>query len=179
MNNRLKKLINIITRNIIKPLVYVNGETYTKLMVSYLKSNGMNIIGDPYYLSSSIYFDGSDYSLITLEDGCSISRDVFFLTHDFSRNTVYKGLELKNKKELERQYEETRLRSLKPIRVGANTFIGARAFILPGANIGSNVLIGAGSVVRGTIPDNSIVMGNPAIVVKKTSEWLEQQIFEE
>ncbi len=31
--------------------------------------------------------------------------------------------------------------------------------------------------MRGKIPDNSVVMGNPAVVVKKTSEWLERKKF--
>ena len=55
------------------------------------------------------------------------------------------------------------------IEVGSNTFIGINCTILPGTRIGSNCIIGAGSVVRGVIPDDSVVMGNPARFVMKTS----------
>ena len=48
------------------------------------------------------------------------------------------------------------------IIVGDDTFIGQGCIILPGARIGTNCVVGAGSVVRGTIPDNAVVMGNPA-----------------
>ena len=40
---------------------------------------------------------------------------------------------------------------------------------MPGTEIGNNCVIGAGSVVRGKIPDESVVMGNPAKIIMKTS----------
>lgn len=49
--------------------------------------------------------------------------------------------------------------------IGDYVFIGAGSIILPGVSIGNNVIIGAGSVVRDNIPDNSVVMGNPASIV--------------
>ena len=42
---------------------------------------------------------------------------------------------------------------------------------MPGSRIGRNVIIGAGSVVRGEVPDNSIVIGNPAHTVGDTLDW--------
>jgi len=54
------------------------------------------------------------------------------------------------------------------IKVGSGTFIGLGCIILPDTTIGRNCLIGAGSVVKGDIPDDSVVMGNPARVVMKT-----------
>ena len=51
------------------------------------------------------------------------------------------------------------------IQVGSNVFFGVNCTVLPGTTIGSNCVIGAGSVVRGRIPDGSVVMGNPAKVV--------------
>ncbi len=50
--------------------------------------------------------------------------------------------------------------------IGHDVWLGYEARILPGACIGSGVIIGAGSVVRGTIPDYAIVTGNPARVVR-------------
>jgi acetyltransferase-like isoleucine patch superfamily enzyme len=55
------------------------------------------------------------------------------------------------------------------IRVGDDTFIGEDCLILPGATIGQRCVIGAGSVVRGTIPDDSVVAGNPAQVIGRAS----------
>jgi acetyltransferase-like isoleucine patch superfamily enzyme len=62
------------------------------------------------------------------------------------------------------------------IKIGDNSFIGSGAYILPGTVIGANCVVGAGAVVRGIIPDNSVVMGNPAKVVFKTN-LLETMLF--
>lgn len=46
--------------------------------------------------------------------------------------------------------------------VGKSSFIGAGAVVKPGVKIGDNVVVGAGAVVLNNVPDNSIVVGNPA-----------------
>lgn len=54
------------------------------------------------------------------------------------------------------------------VQVGDHSFIGARAVVKPGIKIGRNVIIGAGAVVVKNIPDNAVVVGNPAKnIVKK------------
>jgi acetyltransferase-like isoleucine patch superfamily enzyme len=57
----------------------------------------------------------------------------------------------------------------RPVRIGDGSWIGHGAVILPGANIGRHVVIGANSVVSGTIPDHSVAVGAPARVVKQIS----------
>ena len=46
-----------------------------------------------------------------------------------------------------------------PITVGSNTYFGTNCTILPGTRIGSNCVIGSGAVVRGDVPDDSVVIG--------------------
>ena len=53
----------------------------------------------------------------------------------------------------------------KPVKVGANSFIGAGAIIMPGVEIGEWVIVGAGAVVTKSVPDYAIVGGNPARVI--------------
>jgi sugar O-acyltransferase (sialic acid O-acetyltransferase NeuD family) len=50
--------------------------------------------------------------------------------------------------------------------VGSYTQIGANATILPDITVGSNVVIGAGAVVTKNVPDNSVVYGNPAKIIR-------------
>jgi len=59
-----------------------------------------------------------------------------------------------------------------PVTIGDNCYIGYGAFICPGAVIGNNCVIGARTVVTKAhpIPDNSLVVGNPAKVVRKLNE---------
>lgn len=53
-----------------------------------------------------------------------------------------------------------------PIRIGDGSWIGARAIILPGVTIGRRCLIAAGAVVSRDVPDDTLVAGNPARVVR-------------
>lgn len=53
-----------------------------------------------------------------------------------------------------------------PVKIGCFTWIGGGCIILPSVTIGDNVVIGAGSVVTESIPDNAIAYGNPCKVKK-------------
>ncbi len=52
------------------------------------------------------------------------------------------------------------------VKIGDVTMIGSNSVIVPGIEIGNNCLIAAGSVVTANIPDNAIVRGNPARILK-------------
>lgn len=62
-----------------------------------------------------------------------------------------------------------------PISIGNNTWICEGVMVMPGASIGKGCVIGAHSIVRGTIPDYCIAVGNPAKIIKKynfeTKRW--------
>ena len=53
------------------------------------------------------------------------------------------------------------------VSIGAGSWLGAGSIVLPGAVIGRNVVVAAGSVVRGVVPDRCVVAGVPARVVRK------------
>jgi acetyltransferase-like isoleucine patch superfamily enzyme len=56
-----------------------------------------------------------------------------------------------------------------PVHIGDGTWVGARAMILPGVTIGKRVVVAAGSVVTRDVPDEVLVAGNPARVVRPLS----------
>lgn len=53
------------------------------------------------------------------------------------------------------------------IIIGKNVWIGLNCIILKGSIIGDNSIIAAGSVVKGEFSNNSIIQGNPAILISK------------
>lgn len=61
------------------------------------------------------------------------------------------------------------------IHVGDNVFIGSNTTILGGANIGSNVIIGAGALVNRDIPSNSVYGGVPAKFICSFEEFVEKR----
>ncbi|WP_449556656.1 maltose O-acetyltransferase [Huaxiibacter chinensis] len=54
----------------------------------------------------------------------------------------------------------------KPVTIGHNVWIGGRAVINPGVTIGDNVVVASGAVVTKDVPDNVVVGGNPAKIIK-------------
>ena len=52
----------------------------------------------PRYIYNDVHFDSIDYSIIHIGNGCTISREVLFLTHDYSMHTVYSEGKLHNLK---------------------------------------------------------------------------------
>lgn len=56
------------------------------------------------------------------------------------------------------------------VKVGTNVFIGCNCIILKGTHIGDNCVVGAGSVVHGSFPSNSIIAGNPAKIIGQVKE---------
>ncbi|PRR84083.1 acyltransferase [Clostridium vincentii] len=163
--NKIRKIFSVIQRWLVKKLVYVDDGLYMKYYTNYLRKIGVVIHGTPKFISPDAYFDGTDYSKIVIGDNVTISREVMFLTHDYSITSALASIGEK----IPRGGGEVFF--LKDITIGENCFIGARVSILPGTSIGDNVIIGTCSVVKGKIPNNSIVVGNPYEIIGKTDAY--------
>lgn len=57
-----------------------------------------------------------------------------------------------------------------PIVIGRNVWIGSNVTVLPGVTIGDNAVVAAASVVTKDVPENSVVVGSPARVVRSLSD---------
>ena len=55
----------------------------------------------------------------------------------------------------------------RPVRIGSGSWLGHGALVLGGADIGEHVVVGAGAVVTGDLPDYSVAVGNPARVIRR------------
>ncbi|MCU0754647.1 MAG: WxcM-like domain-containing protein [Xanthomonadales bacterium] len=89
---------------------------------------------------------------VQLWDGVCVEDDVFIGPNATFTNDL---------RPRSKQYPDSFLRTV--VRAGAS--IGANATILPGLTIGSGAMVGAGAVVIRDVPQNAIVVGNPARIV--------------
>jgi len=119
-------------------------------------------IGKNCNINSNVFIENNVYigDNVTIKcgvqiwDGITIESDVFI-----GPNTTFTNDKTPKSGNINFKIEETVLKQ------GAS--IGANATILPGLTIGTNSLVGAGSVVTKNIPDNEVWMGNPARFYKK------------
>lgn len=135
----------------------------TSLQIFFYRRWGMRFTGTPNYISSKIWFDGTDYSLIRIGDQVTMSSYIRVLTHDWALHTVAKAFEIDQPKPLGR---------IRGVEVGDFSFIGTGSILMPGCRIGRACIIGAGTVVRGDVPDFSIYAGSPGQVIGDVREYV-------
>lgn len=159
-----------LQRKYLNLLYRLSPEKYKEAYPSFLRKLGVNISkdyrdGGHGFIHPSVSFDGNDFSLISIGKNTTISANVIILTHDYS---ITKGLQCMGISQS--------ARFLKKVSLGDNSFIGMNSILLPGATIGNNVILGAGSVVAGCIPDNTVAAGNPAKPLCSTEEWTKKHM---
>ena len=138
----------------------------TKIQYQFYKKWGMKFTEEPNYISSKIWFDGTDYSLISIGKQVTMSSYIRVLTHDWSPHTVAKAFDIP---------QEKPLGIIKGIEIGDYSFIGTGTILMPGCKIGKGCIIGAGTVVRGKVDDYSIYIGSPGKVVGDSREYIKSK----
>jgi acetyltransferase-like isoleucine patch superfamily enzyme len=98
---------------------------------------------------------GTEPWLVKIGDHVTIATGVKFITHD-GATWIFRE-------------EYPNLQGFGTIIIDDNCVIGEHAILMPNTHIGANSIVGAGSVVMGDVPPNSIVMGVPARVMSNTT----------
>lgn len=104
----------------------------------------------------------SNYNLVILDEAAVTFGDHVFIAPNCGFYTAGHPLDATRR--------NAGLEYARPITVGDNVWIGASVHVMPGVTIGSNVVIGGGSVVVKDIPDNCVAVGNPCRVVRQITE---------
>lgn len=137
-------------RQLIKEIFGTTGEhihVEANIRVDY----GYNIyVGENFYSNYDLTI--LDVAPVTIGDNCMVAPGVhiYTATHPIDPMERNSGLEY-----------------AKPVVIGDNCWIGGRSIINPGVTIGNNVVIASGTVVTKDVPDNVVVAGVPAKVIKQ------------
>ena len=120
------------------------------------------VIGKNCKIGDNVHFVASEKVII--------GDDCLFASNIFVSDTNHGGCN-----ELPTIPPDERKLTSNPVEIGNNVWVGEGVAVLPGAKIGDGCIIGAHSVVKGTIPAYTIAVGSPAKVVKKynfeINEW--------
>ena len=148
--------------NLLRPSENGKKLELLKGLLGYIADDAI-IINQPFYCDygkhicvgkrffANFNFTVLDEARVTIGDDCFIGPNVSIYTACHSTDPVERN---------------SRQEWAKPVIIGHNVWIGGSVTILPGVTIGDNVTIGAGSVVVGDIPSNTVAVGNPCKVIK-------------
>lgn len=149
----MSRIINIVK--------YIYKFVWSKVSpLGYAKHLGVNIGNNVRFYGMKPNMFSTEPWLIKIGNDVFITADVTFVTHDGGTLILRK--------------EVNDLELTAPISIGNDVYIGIKSIILPGTKIGNRCIIGAGSVVKGEFPDNSVIAGVPAKVIKTVDEYLEK-----
>lgn len=151
---QFKKLLNDLSV-LLKNNGYKKAEYLRKK--NFFASMGENCFWQPWHLPS-------DPKLIRLSNNVVVTSEVLFVTHDVIHHMA-------NHSDNDNKYSYY----VDPIQVGNNVFIGTRSVILPGTKIEDNVIIGAGSIVKGRLEEGGVYAGNPAKRVGEVETFLQKR----
>ncbi len=147
--NALTELEKPLRNEILETLI---GQLGNNLIIEppFFCDYGYNInIGENVYINyNCCILDGT---FVTIGDHCMFGPNVQIYTasHPLEHKARNSGQEFS-----------------KPITIGNNVWIGGNATICPGVTLGDNVVVGAGTVVTKDFPDDVLIGGNPAKIIK-------------
>lgn len=118
-----------------------------------VKDNAILKVGDGTYFTSDLHLEV--INLIDIGSDCAISWGVTIIDEDHHQVLP----------------EKLNDQRLKNVKIGNHVWIGCNVTILRGTQIGNNCIIAAGSIVKGVFPDNVLIGGNPARILKESINW--------
>lgn len=150
-------------KKVIKKILHKNtysSEAYTR----YLQSKGVTVgEGTHFFAPHTNSIDVGRGSYIKIGKYCCITQGVQILAHDYSWTVLIHS------------HREILPDPGKPVEIGDHVFLGWNVIVMGGVKIGSNVIIGANSVITKDIPDNCVYAGNPARYICSLDDYYEKR----
>ena len=142
-------MINKIYKRI---LCKLKGFSNDQISLQANVKEGLKLGKNVYGIEGCTIDHGSSW-LIEVGDNVVFAPQVYLLAHDTSTKKLVEYVKIGK------------------IKIGNNCFIGARAFIMPGVEIGDHSIVGACSLVTKSFPANVVIGGNPAKIICSLEEY--------
>lgn len=130
---------------------------YQKSYIEICKSRGLKVGKNVIFIDTPDF--GSEPYLIQIGDRTKITAGCRFINHDGAMYVI-RSME---------KYADAR--NFGRIKIGENCFVGNNCTFLPGSQMGNNCILGAGSVLNSSMPDNSVYAGVPAKFICTIEEY--------
>lgn len=128
-----------------------------------IREDAQIMIGQDFSINTDCFFSANRYTQIIIGDAVLCSRNIVFRSNDgHSIFDVCTGENINSTEEINRN---------RKIIIGNHVWIGTHSIILYNTDICDGSIIGAGSLVKGKIPNNCIAAGTPAKVIRKNVAW--------
>ncbi len=145
--------INLDQRNKVK----IGSQCHIGYLTIFARHDAVFEIGNRCVFNGQCTMQAHEPGRIILGDGCLIASDTNFTTSDMHGIfDVETGL---------------RINFAADVVLGDRVWVGARAFILKGCQIGSGSIIGLGTICTSNVPENAVMAGNPGRIVKTGVSW--------
>ena len=149
----------------------IRGKKYIKYGKNFTTGTGCRIEAYKFFSDSPEMMIGNnvqinDYVHLACGKSLIIEDDVLIASKVYISDINHGNYSGENQSFPEEKAKNRKIFS-KTVKICENVWIGESAIILPGIEIGKNSVIGAGSVVTKNVPENCIVAGNPAKIIKK------------
>lgn len=149
----------------------IRGKKYIKYGKNFTTGTGCRIEAYKFFSDSPELIIGNnvqinDYVHLACGQSLIIEDDVLIASKVYISDINHGNYSGENQSFPEEKAKNRKIFS-KSVKICENVWIGENAIILPGIEIGKNSIIGAGSVVTKNVPENCIVAGNPARIIKK------------
>lgn len=145
---------------VLRKLLTVFAKRNSNTFVHYLRKQGAQIGKNTTFINTRhASVDSGRIKYLSIGDNCVICSGVSFIMHDYSWYVLGNA------------YQELFPSGGQPISIGSNVFIGANSLVLGNTKIGDNVIVAAGSVVKGNLASDMIYGGNPAKPIMSLADY--------
>lgn len=163
--------------------IYFAGEIPEKLLVRFIGVCNSVYIGEKVSSAMQLIIECGTKSNVYIGDGSTfhdthidasfgdikIGNDCMFSLSVYVRNTD--SHHIFNKR------DGRRINYTKNIQIGDHVWVGQNAILLGGVQIDSGSIVGAGAVTSGHFPENAVIAGNPARVIRENVVWSREDTY--